>query len=116
MLIWLLLSHGVSSALALPYQRLLPGFVDEILSRNADESAVVLGMLLTVTAVGGLAGSLLIASLPSRHRGRIMIASMALFSVALIAFTPPPPCSGSARRSCSCSAWGRRRASRWARS
>lgn len=85
-LIWLLLIHGFSSTLALPYQRLLPGFVSEVLSTDSDQAAVRIGVLLTMTAVGALIGSLLIASLPSRRRGKLLIGSMAIFGVALMAF------------------------------
>ncbi|MDO9444171.1 MAG: MFS transporter, partial [Dehalococcoidia bacterium] len=86
-LIWLLLIHGFSSTLSLPYQRLLPGFVREVLSTDADQAAVRIGVLLTMTAVGALVGSLLIASLPSRRQGKLLIASMAIFGVALMAFS-----------------------------
>jgi len=72
--------------LSLPYQRLLPGFVAEVLADNPDESATLMGLLLSVTAVGALVGSLLIASLPSRNRGKLLIVSLAVFGVGLLGF------------------------------
>lgn len=70
----------------MPYQRLLPGFVDEVLASNEDESAFILGLLLAFTGAGALIGSLVIASLPDRRRGLLLVASMSLFAVALLAF------------------------------
>lgn len=86
-LIWLLVIHGVSSTLSLPYQRLLPGFVREVLSNDADQAAVRVGLLLAMTAVGALLGSLLIASLPNRRQGKLLIASMVIFGIALMGFS-----------------------------
>jgi len=74
--------------LALPYQRLLPGFVDEVLSGgHPDRTAILMGLLLSFTAVGALAGSLLIASLPSRNRGKLLIGSLVIFAIGLFAFS-----------------------------
>ena len=73
--------------LMFPYQRLLPGFVSEILANNPGETAIRMGILLTVTGVGALLGSLLIASLPARHRGKLVIGSVTLFGVGLLAFS-----------------------------
>jgi len=78
--------QGITAVLALPYQRLLPGFVDEVLSSSPEETAVLMGLLLTFTAVGALVGSLLIASLPNRARGRLLIASLAIFGIGLLGF------------------------------
>ena len=86
-LVILLFIHVVVGILALPYQRLLPGFVATVLSGgDPATTARVMGALLSFTAVGALTGSLLIASLPSRNRGKLLIASLAIFSVGLLAF------------------------------
>ncbi len=73
--------------LMFPYQRLLPGFVSEVLSENADQTAIRMGMLLTFTAVGALGGSLFVASLPNKMRGKLVIASVVLFALGLLAFS-----------------------------
>ena len=86
LLIVLLGLQGLTSMLALPYQRLLPGFVDEVLATSPEQTAVLMGLLLTFTAVGALIGSLLIASLPNRARGQLLIGSLVLFGIALAAF------------------------------
>jgi MFS family permease len=83
----LLVLQSLITILSLPYQRLLPGFVDEVLSGgDSDRTAALMGALLSFTAIGALGGSLLIASLPSRSRGKLMIGSLAIFAVGLLAF------------------------------
>ena len=72
--------------LTFPYQRLLPGFVTEILAQTEDEAAIRMGILLTITGLGALSGSLFVASLPDRRRGILAIGSVALFAFALLAF------------------------------
>ena len=87
-LLVLLVVQLVGAILAFPYQRLLPGFVDVVLSGGDDDlTAILMGVLLGFTAAGALAGSLLIASLPSRNRGKLMIGSFVVFGLALFAFS-----------------------------
>jgi ENTS family enterobactin (siderophore) exporter len=86
-ILWLIGIHGTTQMLALPYQRLLPGFVAEVLSGSEDETAVLTGVLLSLTAVGALVGSLLIASLPDRQRGKLLIYSLVVFGIGLTAFS-----------------------------
>jgi MFS family permease len=86
-IIWLMVIHSSTAMLSLPYQRLLPGFVEQVLGYTPDNSAAVMGLLLSMTAIGALIGSLLIASLPDRRRGKILAYSLALFGITLIAFS-----------------------------
>ena len=65
-----------------PYQMLLPGFASDILGAGAGR----LGLLMSVTGVGALVGSLVIASLPGRNRGMIMLISALIMGIALIGF------------------------------
>jgi MFS family permease len=85
-IVWLMVIHSSTAMLGIVYQRLLPGFVETVLGVANDQSAAVMGSLLTVTAVGALLGSLLIASLPARNRGKILAFSLALFGITLISF------------------------------
>jgi MFS family permease len=85
-IVWLMVIHSSTAMLGIVYQRLLPGFVETVLGATEDRSAAVMGSLLTVTAFGALLGSLLIASLPPRHRGKILAFSLALFGSTLILF------------------------------
>ena len=84
----LLVLHVCVGILSLPYQRLLPGFVDTVLSGgDPSRTATLMGALLSFTAIGALAGSFLIASLPNRNRGKLLIASLVIFAVGLLAFS-----------------------------
>ncbi|GMU39764.1 MAG: MFS transporter [Chloroflexota bacterium] len=68
---------------SMPYLQLLPGFVDEVL----DAKAGGLGFLMSIQGVGSLVGSLVIASMPSRNRGRMLMLSSILLAASLIAFS-----------------------------
>ncbi len=68
---------------SMPYLQLLPGFVDDVL----DARASGLGFLMSVQGVGSLVGSLVIASLPSRNRGRMLMLSSFVLGVSLIVFS-----------------------------
>ena len=68
---------------SMPYMMLLPGFVAEVL----DGDSAQLGLLMTITGVGAVAGSLVIASMPSRRRGLILLLSSLLLGVALMVFS-----------------------------
>jgi len=87
LILWLIAIHGTTQMLTLPYQRLLPGFIDEVLANSQDQTAVYTGVLLSLTAVGALVGSLLIASLPDRKRGMLLVYSLAVFGVSLVALS-----------------------------
>ncbi len=73
----------LSALLAMPYIQLLPGFVKEVLGGGPIE----LGALTAVSGGGALFGALVIASLPERHRGVLLLASTILLGVALVAFS-----------------------------
>ncbi|PKN78459.1 MAG: hypothetical protein CVU47_12225 [Chloroflexi bacterium HGW-Chloroflexi-9] len=68
---------------SMPYLQLLPGFVDEVLHAKAGG----LGFLMSIQGIGSLVGSLVIASLPSRNRGRMLMLSSMLLAASLIFFS-----------------------------
>jgi MFS family permease len=68
---------------SMTYFMLLPGFAKEVL----DTGPARLGLLQTLSGLGSLAGSLVIASMPSRNRGRVLLASSLLLGVSLLAFS-----------------------------
>ena len=78
----LLVSNLLIVSASMPYFMLLPGFVENVLGASKGE----LGFLISVQGVGSLTGSLLIASMPARGRGRMMLYSSLLLGVALICF------------------------------
>lgn len=68
---------------SMTYFMLLPGFAKDVLDTGPGR----LGLLQTLSGLGSLAGSLVIASLPNRRRGLILLWSALLLGVALLAFS-----------------------------
>ncbi len=68
--------------LSMPYQMMMPIFADDILMVGATG----MGLLLSVSGVGAMVGSLTLASLPSKKRGVMLLASGLILGVALAGF------------------------------
>jgi MFS family permease len=68
---------------AMPYFQLLPGFVRQVLDGGPSQ----LGLLMSIQGIGSLVGSLVIASLPNKHRGMLLIASGLVLGVGLLFFS-----------------------------
>ncbi len=67
-----------------PYVQLLPMFAaPEILNINA----TTLGILMMVSGIGAIIGSLVLASLTNRHRGKVLIFAVLLMSLTLVGFS-----------------------------
>jgi MFS family permease len=79
----LLLVNFLIVFVSMPYMMMLPGFAKDVL----DTDATGLGILMSITGVGSLSGSLVIASLPSRHRGRLLLGGSMLLGAALLVFS-----------------------------
>jgi MFS transporter, DHA1 family, staphyloferrin A biosynthesis exporter len=69
--------------LSMPYRQLLPIFVDDLLKVGATG----MGLLLSISGAGAMIGSLVIANLPNKKRGLILLLSGALSGLALVAFS-----------------------------
>jgi predicted MFS family arabinose efflux permease len=67
----------------MPYQQLLAIFTEDILKVGASG----LGILMAVSGAGSLIGSLILASLPNRKRGMLLLFSGIVMSVPLIIFS-----------------------------
>ena len=65
-----------------PYSQLLPMFTEDILK----VSATGMGVLITVSGVGAMAGSLILASLTNRKRGMILLYAGLMLGLALVGF------------------------------
>ena len=74
----------IALILGSPYGNLLPMFADASI---LNISATTLGFLMTVSGVGAICGSLILASLHNRGRGKILIFSVLMLSVVLIVFS-----------------------------
>ncbi|MFL2645892.1 MAG: MFS transporter [Dehalococcoidia bacterium] len=68
---------------SMPYQILLPGIVDEILGVGKSG----LGFLMSLQGIGSIFGSLFIASMGTKKRGRMMLYSGLLLSISLLFFS-----------------------------
>jgi MFS family permease len=72
----------IAVVFSMPYQQLLPIFVDDILKVGATG----MGILMSVSGAGSLVGSLVLAAMPNKKRGIMMIVSGLFSGLALIAF------------------------------
>ena len=72
-----------TSLLGMPYIRLMPGFVADVL--NGDSAQ--LGILMSLAGLGSLTGALVLASLRSRRRGKLLLLSMVVMGIGLTAFS-----------------------------
>ncbi|MFN8638270.1 MAG: MFS transporter [Dehalococcoidia bacterium] len=68
---------------SMPYMQMLPGFVSDVLKGGPG----LQGTLMSATSIGSLAAALIIASLPSKRRGAILLWGSVLLGLALIAFS-----------------------------
>ena len=73
----------VTSLLGMPYIRILPGFVADVLNGDAAQ----LGLMMSVAGLGSLAGALALASLAPRRRGKLLLLSVAVTGLGLTAFS-----------------------------
>ena len=71
------------TVLSMPYQQLLPIFVDDILKVGATG----MGILMSVSGAGALIGSIILASSPDRKRGLLLLASGIVAGMALVVFS-----------------------------
>jgi MFS family permease len=69
--------------LGAPYAQLLPMFTEDILKVSATD----MGILIAVSGVGAIVGSLIMASLMNRRRGTILLISSLVLGIALIGFS-----------------------------
>jgi MFS family permease len=69
--------------LSQPYQMMLPGFAKDILGASPSE----LGVLMSLTGLGALLGSLVIASMPARRRGLVLMSSALIMGLTTLAFS-----------------------------
>jgi MFS family permease len=68
---------------SMTYFMLLPGFVKEVLDAGPDK----LGLIISISGVGSLAGSLYIASIANHRRARLLLAGALLMGISLLCFS-----------------------------
>lgn len=69
--------------LSLPYMMMLPVFADDILKVGASGQ----GLLMSASGIGAIIGALLLASLPNKNRGFLLLLSSTLLGAALASFS-----------------------------
>ena len=67
----------------MPFRSLLPIFTEDILKVDATG----LGLLQSITGIGAMAGALVLASLPNKRRGALLLLSGIILGVGLMAFS-----------------------------
>ena len=78
-----LLFSLVATALSMPYQQLLPIYIDDILK----VSATKMGVLTSVAGAGAFVGSVILTALPNRRRGLLLMSSGLIAGSALVVFS-----------------------------
>lgn len=68
---------------SMTYFMLLPGFVKDVLGAGPDR----LGLIISISGMGSLVGSLIIASLPNTRRARVLLFGSLLMGVSLLLFS-----------------------------
>lgn len=82
-ILMLLLCNFLMVFFSLTYFMLLPGFVKEVLDAGPDR----LGLIISISGLGSLIGSLYIASLPNKNRARVLLCGALLMGIALLLFS-----------------------------
>ncbi len=82
--IFLLLTvNFLTAMLGMPFMVMLPGYVSEVYAGGAE----ALGLIVAISGGGALAGALVVASLPEKRRGVLMLLSAFLIGASLVAFS-----------------------------
>jgi MFS family permease len=68
--------------MSMPYMQMLAGFVKEVLNGGPEQ----IGFLISMTGIGALIGSLVVASMPNRGRGKVFLVSSLILGIALVGF------------------------------
>jgi len=77
----------ISSIFGMPYQFLLPGYVADIFDTGSDDAnAARAGVMMSISAIGALAGALLLATIAPRKRGWLLLGGSVLLGVGLWLF------------------------------
>lgn len=76
----------ITSAFGMPLQFLLPGYVSDIFATDSSDAAGLAGVLLSVSAIGAVAGALFLATIPDKHRGLLFLLGAGTLGVGVFLF------------------------------
>jgi MFS family permease len=82
-ILMLLVCNFLMVFFSLTYFMLLPGFAKQVL----DAGPARLGLIISISGMGSLAGSLYIATLPNRNRARVLLSGALIMGIALLLFS-----------------------------
>ncbi|MFC2052161.1 MFS transporter [Chloroflexota bacterium] len=82
-ILFILLFTLSAVTLSMPYMSLMPIFTEDILK----VSATGMGVLLSVSGIGAMTGSVILASLPNKKRGAMLLLSSLFLGMVLIVFS-----------------------------
>ena len=75
-----------TSAFGMPLQFLLPGYAADIFANTPEEGGAIAGGLLSVSAIGALAGALFLASIRDKNRGWMFLGGAATLGLGIFLF------------------------------
>ncbi|MFC2071494.1 MFS transporter [Chloroflexota bacterium] len=81
-LLLILLFTLITIVLSMPYMFLMPVFTEDVLKVGATG----MGLLISVSGIGAITGSIILASLPNKKRGLMLLASGAILGLVLAGF------------------------------
>jgi MFS family permease len=76
----------VTAAFGMPLQFLLPGYAADIFADTPEGGVAIAGALLSVSAVGALAGALFLASISDKNRGWMFLGGAATLGLGIFLF------------------------------
>ncbi|MFC1533867.1 MFS transporter [Thermodesulfobacteriota bacterium] len=82
-IVLILLFALFASFVSMPYMHLMPIFADDILKVGA----MGMGVLFSVSGIGAVAGSIVMASLPNKKRGLMLLSSGIILGLAVMGFS-----------------------------
>ena len=82
-LLLILVITFITVLLSMPYMMLLPMFTEDVL----DVGAQGMGWLVSVSGIGAMAGSILLASLPNKKRGLMLLVGSLILGIGLVGFS-----------------------------
>jgi hypothetical protein len=81
-ILMLLVTSLAMVAFSMPYQMMLPGYVLDVLGKGPE----TVGLMMSIMSIGSLGATLVIASLPPRRRGALLLFGGVITGGALVAF------------------------------
>ncbi len=76
----------ITAAFGMPLQFLLPGYAADIFADTPEEGGAIAGVLLSISAIGALAGALFLATIKDKNRGWMFLGGAATLGLGIFLF------------------------------